>query len=217
MSLANLIRGKSAPDKFATATPATFATQEGERARTVASVATVAVATTRKPIPEAIPAPPAKVSPGNTATASRWWHLHFADREPLEVCLDPSATHAEVLALFPDAVAAEPIQPAPAPAPACVTCLHRPPRHRADETAPCGNPVAAGLSDLPGVIRYSPDQGASCPAWQAALDPDQERRIRAMAARWQYTDEELALALDGARSDPDGWRRVVAFDETWRH
>lgn len=48
MSLANLIRGKSVPDKFATATPATFATQERERGRTVASVATVAVASPKE-------------------------------------------------------------------------------------------------------------------------------------------------------------------------
>jgi len=44
MSLLNLIRRKSEPVGFATATPATFATQERERGRTVASVATVAVA-----------------------------------------------------------------------------------------------------------------------------------------------------------------------------
>lgn len=43
MSLANLIR-KWEPKAFATATPATFATQLGERAATVARVATVAVA-----------------------------------------------------------------------------------------------------------------------------------------------------------------------------
>ena len=44
MSLSNLIRRKSEPVGFATATPATFATPEGGKARTVASVATVAVA-----------------------------------------------------------------------------------------------------------------------------------------------------------------------------
>lgn len=44
MSLANLIRGKSVSVKFATATPATGATLEGEKRLTVANVATVAVA-----------------------------------------------------------------------------------------------------------------------------------------------------------------------------
>lgn len=37
MSLSSLIRKKSEPVGFATATPATFATQEGERGRTVAN------------------------------------------------------------------------------------------------------------------------------------------------------------------------------------
>ena len=67
MSLADLIRGKSARDKFATATSATFATLAGERGRTVASVATVAVANPHKPIPEPIPASPAKVGAGGAA------------------------------------------------------------------------------------------------------------------------------------------------------
>ena len=44
MSLANLIRGKSKPERFATATPATFAIQDANEVRTVASIATVAVA-----------------------------------------------------------------------------------------------------------------------------------------------------------------------------
>lgn len=44
MSLSKLIRRKSEPVGFATATVATFATLEGEKGRTVASVATVTVA-----------------------------------------------------------------------------------------------------------------------------------------------------------------------------
>lgn len=81
MSLSNLIRRKSEPVGFATATPATFATQEGERGRTVASVASVAVAKS----PQGQTAPPVKVSPGDTATA--------------------------ILERHPDAVAAEPFTP----------------------------------------------------------------------------------------------------------
>jgi hypothetical protein len=73
--------------------------------------------------------------------------------------------------------------------------------------------VAAGLSEVPGVIRYSPDNGKTCKVWRARLDLDLERRILAMAERWHYSGDELALALDGARSDPDGWRRVVDSDE----
>ena len=108
MSLSNLIRRKSEPGGFATATPATFATQEGERGRTVASVATVAVAKS----PQGQTAPPAKVGAGDTATASRWWLIHYPDRDPAEVACCPEATHAKILERHPDAVAAEPFTPA---------------------------------------------------------------------------------------------------------
>jgi hypothetical protein len=37
------------------------------------------------------------------------WLLHFTDRPP-DCGLSPSATHAEVLASYPDALAAEPIE-----------------------------------------------------------------------------------------------------------
>ena len=107
MSLSNLIRRKSEPVGFATATPATFATQEGERGRTVATVATVAVAKS----PQGQTAPPAKVGAGDTATASRWWLIHYPDRDPVQVACCPEATHAEILERHPDAVAAEPFTP----------------------------------------------------------------------------------------------------------
>ncbi len=107
MSLSNLIRRKSEPVGFATATPATFATQEAERGRTVASVATVAVAK----FPQGQTAPPAKVGAGDTATASRWWLIHYPDRDPVEVACCPEATHADILERHPDAVAAEPFTP----------------------------------------------------------------------------------------------------------
>lgn len=48
---------------------------------------------------------------GDTATASVWWLLHYRDRNPLEIALTPPATHAQVLAWHPEAVAAIPIQP----------------------------------------------------------------------------------------------------------
>ena len=107
MSLSNLIRRKSEPVGFATATPATFATQEAERGRTVASVATVAVAK----FPQGQTAPPAKVGAGDTATASRWWLIHYPDRDPVEVACCPKTTHADILERHPDAVAAEPFTP----------------------------------------------------------------------------------------------------------
>jgi hypothetical protein len=107
MSLSNLIRRKSDPEAFATATPATFATREGEKGRTVASVATVAVAKSL----QGQTAPLPKVGAGDTATASRWWLIHFPDRDPVEVSCTPPATHAEILEWHPDAVAAEPFTP----------------------------------------------------------------------------------------------------------
>ena len=62
MSLSNLIRGKSEPARFATAIPATFATPRAESGRTVATVATVAVAKSEHE-------KPAKVGADGTATA----------------------------------------------------------------------------------------------------------------------------------------------------
>jgi hypothetical protein len=49
---------------------------------------------------------------------ARAWLLQFAERDPLEVWTAPPATHAEILADYPDAVAAEPVvttirQPSP--------------------------------------------------------------------------------------------------------
>ena len=43
--------------------------------------------------------------------AARFWLLHFPDREPLTVAFSPAASHAEVLAIYPAALAAEPIEP----------------------------------------------------------------------------------------------------------
>jgi len=43
------------------------------------------------------------------ALVSRWWLVHFTDREPVQVWTSPPATQAEILERRPDAVAAEPI------------------------------------------------------------------------------------------------------------
>lgn len=106
MSLLSRLREKQA-GKVATATPATFATQAGGERRTVASVATVAVAKS----PQVQTASPAKVGAGDTATASRWWLIHYPDRDPVEVLCCPEATHADILEQHPDAIAAEPFTP----------------------------------------------------------------------------------------------------------
>lgn len=54
---------------------------------------------------------PAKAGPGETATGSGWWLIHFPDRDPLEVACCPALPHAEILEHYPDAIAAEPIAP----------------------------------------------------------------------------------------------------------
>lgn len=38
------------------------------------------------------------------------WLIHFLDRDPLTATFSPEVTHAEALACYPDAVAAEPVR-----------------------------------------------------------------------------------------------------------
>lgn len=52
-----------------------------------------------------------EVSPGDTATAFRWWLIRYRDRDPVEVGSCPELTYAEILERHPDAVAAEPFTP----------------------------------------------------------------------------------------------------------
>lgn len=192
MSLLSNLRMRQS-ERLATATPATVATLEEEKARTVASVATVSVA---KPV-ETI-----------TELVSRWWLVHYLDGAPVEAWTDPPATQAEVLQGRPDAIAAQPLhQDAPAPITACSTCS------RATTRGACGEPVASGLSGLDGVICYHDQGGKDCPAWLATMPGDLEARILAMAEHWNYSGDDLATALTGARSDPDGWCKVVEADE----
>lgn len=106
MTLSALIR-KRGTGSLATAIPAISATQPKVEAGTVARIATVAVANPK----EEKTAPPAKVGAGDTATASRWWLIHYPDRDPAEIVCCPEATHAEILEQHPDAVAAEPFTP----------------------------------------------------------------------------------------------------------
>jgi hypothetical protein len=99
MSLSALIQKRDS-GSLATATPATFAIHDGENGRTVATVAN----------PEnSIPVP----MPDTPATSWRW-HLHFVDRNPLIVSFSPEASHAEVLEMYPSAIAAEPLPDTPA-------------------------------------------------------------------------------------------------------
>ena len=106
MTFTALIRKRDSVN-LATAIPATSATQPMRPAGTVARIATVAVANPK----EEQTAPPAKVGTGGTSTASRWWLIHYSDRDPLQVACCPEATHAEILEQYPDAVTAEPFTP----------------------------------------------------------------------------------------------------------
>lgn len=103
MTLSALIR-KRDTGNLATAIPAISATQPKGEAATVARIATVAVANSK----EEKTVTPANVGARDTATASRWWLIHYPDRDPLEVTCCPEATHADILERYPDAMAAEP-------------------------------------------------------------------------------------------------------------
>jgi len=198
MSLSSLIRGKSEPARFATATPATVATLEGDKVRTVATVATVNVANPTETI---------------SATTSRWWLLHYPDREPVEVASFPPATHAEILERHPEAIAAEPIQlqrNRQDQITACSTCSH------VTKRGACGEPVAAGLADMVGVIRHSGNQGAPCPAWLATIPPDLEDMIVRAGVYWEYSPEDYDLIRETARRDPDGLRLALRDDPAFQ-
>ena len=120
MKIANLIR-KRPREAVATAIPAIPATELGSRAASVAKIATVAVANAADlgeggeqavaGIATVAVAKPNKGRVEGTAPPIRAtrWLIHFLDREPLEVWFSPAADHAEVLAAYKDAVAAEPV------------------------------------------------------------------------------------------------------------
>jgi hypothetical protein len=106
MTLSSLIQ-KRDTGRLATAIPAIPAIQPKGGTATVARVATVAVTNPKREKT----APPLKASPGHTATASRWWLIHYPDRDPLKVACYPEATHTDTLERHQDAAAAEPFTP----------------------------------------------------------------------------------------------------------
>ena len=76
---------------------------------------------TPKPLLSLVVTPVTSVTSQNAVTADdavSWgWLLHFADRDSIMATFSPEATHAEALACYPDAVAAEPMTNAPSRAP----------------------------------------------------------------------------------------------------
>lgn len=58
------------------------------------------------------------------------------------------------------------------------------------------------------IVRRKPELLAAL-----ALEAELIERVRDMAARWKYTEEELGEALALAYADPAGWLRSVMADE----
>lgn len=106
MTLSALIR-KRGTGSLATATSAISATQPKVDVSKVATIATVAVANPK----EGKTAPLPQVGVGETATTSRWWLIHYPDRDPVKVACCSEATHADILERNMDATAAEPFIP----------------------------------------------------------------------------------------------------------
>lgn len=92
MSLAQLIRGKRTPHRFATATPATIATATAETGVSVATVATVSVASSTCEVSDA-------------ATAEQWAELEEAINQ---CCNARGDTDAHRMALLADCLREHP-------------------------------------------------------------------------------------------------------------
>ncbi len=55
-----------------------------------------------------------RVGAGDTPSITSWgWLIHYADRDPVECYFSPVVTHAELMKLRPDAIAAEPLPESP--------------------------------------------------------------------------------------------------------
>ncbi len=184
MKIANLIR-KRPREAVATAIPATGL---GSRAASVARIATVAVANAadlgeggEQAVARIATVAVAKPDEGRVegtapSVQATHWLLHFLDRDPLEVWFAPAADHAEALAAYRDAVAAEPLPEVrtpvrsavrtETPARGCSTCRHR--KRPGLSAGYCGGvrddlPSAYGLHHP---LRKLPaDQGESCASY----------------------------------------------------
>lgn len=167
MSLSNLIRRKSGP--------VGFAAQRQNKSGTVATVATNVCA----------------------AEASRWWLIHFPDRDPLEVSFSPPATHAEVLERYPDAVAAEPADNAN-------KLLRKAAAVAGLKLAPVGTPSTP----------LTVDEEAAVRAWLALIEENEAEIVAAVIEKCQRDSDARSYFLERARlelpkHDPDD-RRICS-------
>lgn len=105
MTLSALIRKRSTVP-VATAIRAIRAISEGVIVGTVARIATIAVANPTEGKAANRPEPENDHEPD---TRHYRWLIHFPERDPVHTCCLPEPTHAEVLAMHPDAIAAEPM------------------------------------------------------------------------------------------------------------
>jgi hypothetical protein len=92
-------------------------------------------------------------------TPAARWLLHF-DASQREVTFDPPVDYAGALALYPDAVAAEPLPELP-PIPDCHRCLHF--RRPGLSLGYCGSPDRTDLAPAYALLRVLPaDGGETC-------------------------------------------------------
>ena len=97
---------------------------------------------------------------GPAAVVERWQPRIVASKAAILAALSEiglSAPISDFVSSKPEIIA----QSEPEPASTCSTCAHETGR------GGCGEPVAAGLSDLEGVICYHPTGGDGCPTWLA--------------------------------------------------
>jgi hypothetical protein len=98
MSLLDFIQGKRLVE-VATAIPAIPATTEPQLGRTVARIAKVQVANVKAE----------KSDISIAVLKSRWWLVHFRDREPKEICRYPLAAADKMLSAIDGAISVEAI------------------------------------------------------------------------------------------------------------
>lgn len=197
MKLADLIRGNHSV-RVATAIPAIPATDGQRGARTVAGIATVAVANSAN-------------SNADHASRGRHWRLHLPDRAPFDLILSDDLARAEVMALRPDAVDAEP-----------VTCTHRPATAAEAEelhglvnavlTAPADRAEAmrAGLGDIEAALTcYRALAVAAGTAVSSDVEPTDMRSCRQCAAlTWD------GYCLQAAKGVPLGYPVARKYQPT---
>ncbi len=66
----------------------------------------------------------------------------------------------------------------------------------------CGIPILAGISDKDGVIRYHPQNGINCSAWEAKISLELEFLIKSSALKNNWDEDDLIRIYQLARNNP---------------